>query len=726
MCWPLTSDVKNIFTRELSHFILLKPAWDEIVPLISGKGVLAIAHDATLMTKIHQAAYDFEYIQKPIRTHCEQWRLGFPRLFGLNDTTLIDLMEDFPKEDAMRSLFHIKKLNLSKCGEIRGLVGEEGEELLLIHPVCTKKCGVEALKSLECSMRESLHEAIIRALETRKTTKEWHAQHVSQAIAVTLLVEWTRHVDEALAGENPALGLANSLDLIKAELKLMVESIPSLADPLQLAKARVAATLLFRMVLTTEALLGAKSKAEAGNLWLNTFKFYWRNNTIIVRCNDDFVEYGYEFHGCHPYLISMPEQWSIYPLAMASFTHLITGLVSGPAGTGKSETLRDIAILLGKPYVILNCSPETTVDMLDNLVHDVAYSGGILILDEANRLQLEKKYLESYVKMIELRAAGCKELYENGKKMAIAPSFSTLSTINPGYTSDFNLSGYTTASITLPNIRTLTEGMLYLKGFVNARELSAVIMDSVNELKEKLSKAPQYDFGIRKIKKILDIMIALKTKHGLSDADAIPQAIHATVWMGLGKGDLKLYDDIMKARFKEAAELKVFNPSLFKALAEAPEKLSERVVHQLTALHCAMEHGESVLLLTNDDVLLQVLAKVLAKLYPANVSPIHTIDINKPYEQLYGERKGDVWVPGSIENILMSLPDNSTAWVLLKGTLDAMKAEPLNSLIDSARCFVTPQASKKVLPAVKLIFQTPTVMNLSPAFISRACTFNFI
>jgi hypothetical protein len=72
----------------------------------------------------------------------------------------------------------------------------------------------------------------------------------------------------------------------------------------------------------------------------------------------------------------------------------------------------------------------------------------------------------------------------------------------------------------------------------------------------------------------------------------------------------------------------------------------------------------------------------------------------------------------------MAIPDNTPAWVLIKGTLDPMKTELFNSLAEEKR-YINAHISKTLSPMVKIIFQTPTATSLSPAFMSRVSTFNF-
>lgn len=75
-----------------------------------------------------------------------------------------------------------------------------------------------------------------------------------------------------------------------------------------------------------------------------------------MRCGKHEPQYGYEYMGS-------PSMLVITPLSQAAYAHFIASKcerrgasAQGPAGTGKTESIKDTAILLGiKPFVI-NCT----------------------------------------------------------------------------------------------------------------------------------------------------------------------------------------------------------------------------------------------------------------------------------------------------------------------------------------------------------------------------------
>lgn len=116
-----------------------------------------------------------------------------------------------------------------------------------------------------------------------------------------------------------------------------------------------------------ESILNAKEFA-----WESQLRFYWDrdvDNCIIRQCTGKF-SYGYEYMGMNGRLVITPLTDRCYMTLTQALTFKLGGAPAGPAGTGKTETTKDLAKSLALPCFVINCGEGL----------DYKVNGGLIVL----------------------------------------------------------------------------------------------------------------------------------------------------------------------------------------------------------------------------------------------------------------------------------------------------------------------------------------------------------
>eukprot|EP01029_Cantina_marsupialis_P005375 TRINITY_DN157_c1_g2_i1.p1 TRINITY_DN157_c1_g2~~TRINITY_DN157_c1_g2_i1.p1 ORF type:complete len:3733 (+),score=1529.44 TRINITY_DN157_c1_g2_i1:1436-11200(+) len=719
---------------------------------------------------------ELEKCQKSLEGYLEQKRNKFPRFYFVSNPVLLQILSQGSDPlavqvyyekifDAIDSVVH-DPTDVSLILKMISRLGADEEIMSFDEPVKAQGNIEDWLTLLLDEMRRSMKTVcedcaldVAQVAQDLDSLRSFVDKYPAQFALLGIQLLWTADCQVALETcrtKKFAMKDANkkSLEILRI---LSSWCLTDLGTKMNRVKIETMITIQVhqRDVLNDLTTMYKMKKINSADdfEWLKQARFKWDPeaednlgpNALTISVSDVDFDYQFEYLGCKDRLVITPLTDRCYITLAQALGMYFGGAPAGPAGTGKTETVKDMGRALGIYVVVTNCTDQMRYTDCAKIFKGICQGGLWGCFDEFNRIQLPvlSVVAQQVLAVQNAKKSNVKSFQFPGdpQNVALDPICGFFITMNPGYAGRQELPENLKAlfrgvAMMVPDREIIIKVKLCAVGYSDFSALSKKFFVLYSLCEEQLSKQNHYDFGLRNILSVL--RTAGKTKRDNLDEDENVLLYRTLRDMNLSKlvaQDVPLFLSLLKDLFPSiSTPKKGAYPDVQQAISDQIKKAGivehESWISKVIQLYetTLVRHG---IMLSGPsgggksrifEILqasLQQVSGIVYKMARFNPKAIRAAEMYGEADPISGE-----WTTGVFAAMWAKYNNRANkfnTWLVADGPVDSIWIEDLNTVLDDNRILTLANGDRiPMTDNTKIMFEVENLDNASPATVSRA------